>query len=370
MPWQWPWRRTEDRALWQVGDLPASPTWAGVRVTPDTALRLGAVWACIRLLADTVAGLPIDAYRAGAREPVDPKPVLLATPAAYTPFADWVYAVMVSALTTGNAYGLVTARAGAAERPTQIDLVEPDRVQPEVDPVRRTVTWRLDGSEIDREDLWHLRAYPKAGQVEGLSPIRYAAESIGLGLGAQQYGAKFFGDGATPSGVLSTDQRLTREQAFDAHQVWMTRHKNRRGIAVLGNGIQFRPVSIRPDESQFLDTQKFTVQQVARLYGVPPEMIGAESGASMTYANIESRDLSYLKYGVGPWLARLERAVGDLLPRGTYVKFNVGGLLRTDLKTRYESYKLALEGGWLTLDEVRELEDREPLPPSQPGGFA
>jgi HK97 family phage portal protein len=272
MPWQWPWqRRREDRALWQVGDLPTSPTWAGVPVNPDTALRLAAVWSCVRLLADTVSGLPIDAYRAGSRQPLEAKPALLVTPAAYCSFADWAYQVMVSALTRGNAYGLVTARAGAAERPTQIELLHPDRVTVQVDPVRRTITWRLDGAEIDREDLWHFRAYPLAGSPEGLSPIAYARETIGLGLGAQQYGAKFFGDGATPSGVLSTDQRLTREQAFDAHEVWMARHKNRRGIAVLGNGIQFRPVSIRPDESQFLDAQKFTVQQVARVFGISPK---------------------------------------------------------------------------------------------------
>jgi HK97 family phage portal protein len=113
---------------------------------------------------------------------------------------------------------------------------------------------------------------------------------------------------------------------------------------------------------QFLNTQRLTVQQICRIYGVPPEMIAADSGNSLTYANVEQRHLSLLKYAVGPWLVHLETALTDLVPRGAYVKFNAGGLLCTDLTTRYESYEIALRAGFLTVAEVRELEDREPLP--------
>jgi HK97 family phage portal protein len=130
----------------------------------------------------------------------------------------------------------------------------------------------------------------------------------------------------------------------------------------MGSGIKWQAVSVAPEESQFLDTLRFNVQQIARIFGVPPEMIAAESGNSQTYANIESRDLSLLKYAVQPWLGRLERAMNTLVTRGQYVKFNAAGLLRTDLKTRYESYAIGLEQGFLTIEEVRDLEDREPLP--------
>lgn len=357
-------KRTEDRALWQVGDAyPGSSTHAGVTVTPDTALRSSAVWACVNLLADLVSTMPADVFRSDTRTAVEPKPVLITTPAAHSSFGDWTYQVMTSLLLRGNAFGLVVART-VAERPSQIEMLDSDRVNVTVDRNSSAVEYRLDGRVIDRDDLWHLRAYPVAGSPLGLSPVAYARQSIGLGLAAETFGAKFFGDNATPAGILTSDQVLTRDQALALHDMWAASRGGRRGTAVLGNGTKFQPISITPDESQFLDTQRFGVQQIARLYRIPPEMIGSESGASMTYANIETRDLSLLKYAVDPWLVRLENALTNLLPRGQFVKFNRASLLRTDTLSRYQSYKLGLEGGWLTLDEVRALEDRQPLPRS------
>lgn len=132
----------------------------------------------------------------------------------------------------------------------------------------------------------------------------------------------------------------------------------------MGHRGKFDAISINPEESQFLDTMRFNVAQVCRIYGVPPEMVAAGSGQSQTYANVEFRDLSLLKYSVQPWLGRLERAMNTLVPRGQYAKFNAAAFLRTDLKTRYESYAIGLDKGFLTIDEVRALEDREPLPAS------
>jgi HK97 family phage portal protein len=299
-------------------------------------------------------------FAKGTRREVDP-PRVLVTPAAGTDLPDWLWQHMASYLLRGNVTGLIVDRAGLG-RPSQIELVSPDRLMPQVDQNDRTVTWRLDGQEIDRDEVWHRRAYPVPGEVLGLSPIAHAAQSIGLGLGAEAFGAKFFGDNATPSGLLTSDQRLTRGQAQELSEAWRIAHKGRRKTAVLGSGTKWQAVSVAPEESQFLDTLRFNVQQIARVFGVPPELIAAESGNSQTYANIESRDLSLLKYAVGPWLGRLERAMTTLVTRGQYVKFNAAGLLRTDLKTRYESYAIGLDKGFLTLDEVRDLEDREPLP--------
>jgi HK97 family phage portal protein len=318
------------------------------------------VWACVRLLADVISTMPVDAYRSGSREPIEPRPGILVTPAAGTPMHDWLAQVVRSLLLAGNAWGLVTDRTGAGLRPSRIELLDPARVTVQVDP-DGGVTHRLDGREIDQDDLWHLRAYPVAGQVLGLSPIAYAMQSIGA---AEQFGAKFFGDNATPSGLLTTDQRLTRQQAQDLSDMWQTTQKGKRKTAVLGDGAKWQAVSVAPEESQFLETMRFNVTQVCRLFGVAPEMIAAASGDSLTYANVEMRSLDFLTYTVGPWLTRIETALTDLVARGTYVKFNSGALLRTDLKSRYESYSIALASGFLTLDEVRELEDREPLPAS------
>jgi HK97 family phage portal protein len=357
----WPFKRRQDRELWQVGDLyPGPATRSGVRVTPDTALRLSAVWGCVRLLADVVSELPVKVFQTGTRTEVDP-PSVLVTPAAGTDLPDWLWQHMVSYLLRGNVMGLVVDRAGLS-RPSQIELLNPDRVQPQVDPYDFTVTWRLDGHEVDPADLWHKRAYPVPGQPLGLSPIAHFSQTIGLGLAAESYGAAFFGDDATPAGILTTDQTMSPDSAKTIHERWKSSRGGKKGTAVLGSGLKFQAISIAPEESQFLDTQKFQVQQIARIYGVPPEMIAAESGDSMTYANIEQRDLTLLKYAVGPWLGRLERAMDTLVPRGQYVKFNAAALLRTDLKTRYEAHEIGLRAGFLTIDEVRDMEDRAPLP--------
>jgi HK97 family phage portal protein len=362
----WPFgKRTQDRALWQVGDIYPPGRYladrSGVPVTPDTALRLSAVWGCVRLLADVVSELPVHVFAKGTRDEVDPPPVLV-TPAAGTDLPDWLWQHMISYLLRGNVMGLVVDRVGLT-RPSQVELVNPDRVTPQVDQGDQSVTWRLDGREIDTADLWHRRAYPVPGQPLGLSPIGYAAGSIGLGLAAQDFGAKFFADDGTPTGVLTSDMHLTSTQADEISARWRALRSGDRRTAVLGSNLKYQAISIPPEESQFLETQKFGVQQICRLYGVPPEMVASDSGASMTYANVESRDLSLLKYSVQPWLGRLERAMNTLLPRAQYCKFNTAALLRSDLASRYSSYAIGLDNGFLTVDEVRELEDREPLPP-------
>jgi HK97 family phage portal protein len=353
----WPFRKRQDRALFNVGNAwPGPASASGVRVTPDTAMRSAAVWSCVRLLADVVSELPVHVYDSDRRE-VDP-PRALVTPAAGTDLQDWLWQHMVSYLLRGNVMGVIADRV-TVTRPAQIELVNPDRVTVQTDPDGNI--WRLDGREIDRADLWHRRAYPLPGEPLGLSQIAYFANTVGLGLAAEQYGSKFFRNSAIPSGVLTSDMSLTTEQAEEALALWQFAQRDLRKTAVLGSGLKFQAVSIAPEESQFIDTMRLNVQQIARIFAVPPEMIGADSGNAMTYSNIEARDLSFLKYALQPWLGRLERAMNTLVPRGQYVKFNAAALLRTDTLNRYQAHAIALENGFLTLNEVRELEDRPPL---------
>ena len=334
----------------------APPTWSGASVGPDQAMRLSVVWSCVRLLADTVSTLPVDVYRGTQNLPLPP---LLVTPAAGQPRHDWLYQVMVSLLLRGNAYGVVTARSGAALRPAQIELANPDRVV--VERREGRVTYRIGGVAYDPEDVWHVRAYPVPGEALGLSPVEYARQAIGLGLAAEKFGAQFFGDGATPSGVLTTTQGLSQIQAEAVATSWRQAHADRRKVAVLSNGLQFTPIAIAPEESQFIETQRFTVAQIARVFGVPPEMVGSDAGNSLTYSNVESRALDFLRYSVQPWLIRLETALSGVLPRDQFVRFNAGGLLRATTKDRYEAHEVALRAGFLTINEVRALEDLPPL---------
>ena len=252
---------------------------------------------------------------------------------------------------------------GAGLLPAQVDLVHPDRVAVVTEDGRQVV--RVGGQEYDRADLFHVKAYPFPGSMLGLSPIAYARESIGLGLGAEKFGAKFFGDSAIPSGVLTTDQRITAGDAIDLKERWNTRLKGRREIAVLGAGARFQPITIAPEEAQFIQTQQFNVATICRFYGVPPTALGGETGGHMDYSSPEMRATDLLTWTVRPWLYRIERAVSGLLPRTQSAKFNAGGFVRATLLDRYQAHKLGIEAGFLTVNEARAYED---LPPLQQGG--
>jgi HK97 family phage portal protein len=336
-------------------------TDAGISVSADTSLRLSAVWACVRLLSDTVSTLPVDVYRKGTPDTPLPLPVLLARPSDTFTTIEWLHALMTSLTLRGNAYGVITGRTGAAGWPSQIELVNPDVVQVYRNDAGR-IEYRIGGTEYDRGDIFHVRAFTSPGSLVGLSPIEYARQSIGLGLAAESFGARFFGDNATPSGLLISKGPITAETAASLKERWHASHKGRRELAILSGDVEFTPITISPNESQFVETQRFTVAQIARLFGVPPEMIGGEAGGSLTYANVEQRALDFTTFALGPWVARIEAALSDLLPRGQVVKLNTGALLRADLKTRYEAHSIGIASGFLTVDEARALEDRPPLP--------
>jgi HK97 family phage portal protein len=375
MPWRWPWTpRTQDRALFNIGDIPPVQSWAGVQVTPDRALRLSTVWGCVRLLADSVSTLPLQVFRDDERDPL-PTPRLLQRPSADHPeLADWLWAVVGCLLTRGNAWGMISDRAGAGLLPAQVDLLDPDRVGVQEGRDAPPVI-RVDGAEVDRAELWHVKAYPVAGSILGMSPIAYARESIGLGLAAEKFGAQFFGEGAVPSGVIESDQRLDRTAAETLVATWMIRHQGRHKPAVLG-GAKYRNITIAPEEAQFVETQRFNVSTICRFFGVPPVMMGGETGGHEDYSSPEMRATELLQFTLAPWLRRVERAVSALLPRSQRAKFNAGALLRPTLRERYEAHRLGIEAGWLLRSEVREIEDRPPIPgidnqpPPAPGAVA
>lgn len=350
------------------GDSGSARTAAGITVNADSALRLSAVWACVRLLADTVSTLPVDVYGKGrdGTTAAIATPPLLTRPSDAFGLVDWLHALTASLALRGNAYGVITGRTGAAGWPSQIELVNPDVVA-----VARTtdgrIEYRIGGTEYPRDDVFHVRAFTLPGALTGLSPIEYARQAVGLGLAAEQFGARFFGDNATPAGLIISKERLTAEQAGTLKSRWKARVvEGSREIAIMSGDLSFQPLTIPPEESQFIETQRFTIAQVARMFGVPPEMIGGEAGGSLTYANVEQRAIDFVTFALGPWVARIEAALSALLPRGQHVKLNTGALLRADLLTRYQAHEIGIRAGFLTIDEARALEDRAPLPDPYP----
>jgi HK97 family phage portal protein len=369
MPWSWPWKR-HDRALWQVGDLPVASTYAAVPVNPTTAMQHSAVWACVNLIAGSISTLPLAAYRKGERDPLPDLPPLLRQPSATMNLPDWLYAALQSLLLRGNCYGQIVDRAGAGLLPSQVELLSPDTVQVTTEDGRLII--RVNGQEVDPASIWHVKAFTTAGSVVGLSPIQHARQAVGLGLGAEKFAAKLFADGL-PAGVLTSEERITQEAADNLKARWRARyHDGNREIAVLGSGARFQAISISPEEAQFLETTRANVAQVCRYFGVQPELIGGESGGSLTYANVEQRALDFLTFGLRPWLVRLEAAISGLLSSTTTVKFNAAALVRTDLLSRYQAHESAIRAGWKLRSEVRELEDLPPVAgiDDQPAGGA
>jgi HK97 family phage portal protein len=378
------WSRIQNREAITLEQLLAedtTPTASGQQVTTETALRLSTVFGCVNLIADAVATLPLDVYRRGERTPLANTPRWLEKPSADFELHDWLYAAMASLLLRGNCYGLITGRSGAGFLPSQVDLANPDRVSVGVDDNGRPV-YRIGGVEQDTADIWHVKAYPYAGSLTGLSPIAYARESIGLGIAAEQYGAKFFNSADLPTGFLESPQPIDQMTADTLRARW---HQiaagnpdrggpwGKRDIAVLSNGATFKPLAIAPEESQFVETQKANVATICRYFRVPPEMVGGETAGPLAYSSPEMRSTDLLMFALRPWLYRLERAVSRLLPRTQVARFNAGGFARVTLKERYEAHEIGIRSGWLLRSEVRALEDRPPIagidePPEPPTG--
>lgn len=325
----------------------------------DRALQVSSVWACIRLLSDAVSMMPLHGYtmQNGIRVPT-PDPTLIVKPSADATTTEWVYMTMVSLLLRGNFYGRVTLRDSMGY-PTQVEPMDPDKVNLQTDSSGRT-TYSYDSQVIPTSEVVHIRAFRLPGRARGLSPIQYAAATINTDAAASGFGLDFFTNGAHPSGILSTATTLTQDQALTAKERFIAAVKGREP-AILSGGLSYQQIQVKPEESQFLATQEYGVREIARIFGVPPEMIAANSGSSMTYANVEQRALDFLTYSVQPWLTRLEAALAQLLPGHRHVRFDTSILTRTDFLTTMQATAIGIASKQETPDEARALRDLPPL---------
>lgn len=334
----------------------------------EASLQKVAVWASVTLLAGTAAMLPIDVFSGdGPRRQERPMPAWMhdLSGDGYG-LEDWIWQYMASSLLRGNVYGLIAGRDPRRGTPTQIVLQHPDTVQGWRDTKDGRVHWRIGAQEAPVPDVWHRRVFPIPGRLMGLSPIAYQALTIGTGIAAMRFGAQWFEEGAHPTGVLTSEANLEQSDAQTAKQRFLAAIQGKREPVVLGKGWAYQPIQIAPNESQFLETNNMTSAECCRIFGPGiAEILGYETGGSLTYQNIEQRNLQLLIYALDPWLVRLERALSSLLPRPQQVKFNRGALLRTDLLTRYRAHAIAIKAKFGTQDEARELEDRPPLTPAQ-----
>lgn len=346
----------------------------GRRVDGATAMRHSAVWACLRLRADLLSTMPLDVLKrvrtdTGSVQVEMNKPPVLTSPDGVWPIEDWLYASQVDLDRYGNAFGVIRARDGAG-LPALIELVD-----------AATVTVRGSGPRIEEyvfgrdhyspEEVWHERQYPIAGMPLGLSPIGYAAMSIEGWLSAQHFMVEWFNGSAMPAAALKNTERTVPAVEAAAIKTRYTASVRNGDVFVHGKDWEFSTVGAKASESSFLDVGRYSISDVCRFLGVPGDMIDAESSTgSITYANVTQRNLQLLILNLAPVLRRRESAFSRrLLPQPRYVKFNRGSLLEMDLKTRYESYKVAVEARTLAPSEVRELENRQPFTTDQLAEF-
>ncbi|MFF9324036.1 phage portal protein [Streptomyces sp. NPDC014776] len=339
-------------------------TFARVNLTQaESSLQKVAVWSAVDLIASLGSTLPVDVYEGtGAARRELPKPKVLEDPSGEGyGLADWTYQYLMSLLLRGNANGRIADRDRIGN-PTQIVLYHPDEVRGWRDAKTGLPQWRAGAEEVPAEEMWHQRAYVVPGRLMGLSPIAHHATTIGQGIAAARFGQQWFEDGAHPSGILTNDQKLDKEQARTAKERFMAALRGSREPLVLGGSWKFQAIQVAPEESQFLETQRYTAAECARIYGPGiAEVLGYDTGGSMTYANVEQRSLDLLTYTLDRWLVRTERMFTALLPPGQYVKINRSALSRTDLLTRFRAHALALQNRWTTPNEVRDLEDQPPV---------
>ncbi len=342
---------------------------AGVQVTPNSALRLAAVFASVRVLAESIASLPVHVMerKGGGATKAESHPVnelLHEQPNDEMTSFIWRETGQGHLALRGNTYSVIE-RNGAG-RAIALWPQPVGDVELFIDDSRR-VKYRVRGDSggaaiFDREEMIHIKGLGADG-LRGYSVLNVARETIGLGLATQKHGAEFFGDGARPEGILSTEQNLTPEQRKRNRESWMAQHKNKRNMAVLGAGMKYQAIGVTPEEAQFLETRKFQVADVARIFRVPPHMIGDLEKA--TFSNIEHQALEFVVHTLRPWIVRWEQELNRKLftrteRRRFFVAFNVDGLLRGDFKARTEGYASGITNGWMTRNEARQLENLNP----------
>ena len=353
---------------------------SGKRVSQKSAMQMTAVYSCVRILSEAVASLPIHVYKynsqGGKEKALDHPLYFLLHDEPNPEMTSFVFreTLMTHLLLWGNAYAQII-RNGKGEIVALYPLM-PDRMTVDRDEYGKlyyeyTVSTddahTLKGSTVRLEprDVLHVPGLGFDGLV-GYSPIAMAKNAIGLAIAAEEYGSKFYANGAAPSGVLEhpgtlKDPAKVRDSWSETFGGSANSHK----IAVLEEGMKYTPISINPNEAQFLETRKFQINEIARIFRVPPHMVGDLEKSS--FSNIEQQSLEFVKYTLDPWVSRWEQSMIRSLftkeEKTTYfIKFNVDGLLRGDYQSRMNGYAIGRQNGWMSANDIRELENLDRIP--------
>jgi HK97 family phage portal protein len=361
--------RTETRAmsyqaLWGSGADLTTRTWSGATVTYDSALALSTTYACVRLLTDTISTLPVDTFfrSDGQRLPFRPKPAWVDEPDAGTTREEHVQQVVMSLLLDGNSYTRVYRNAVGDV--VSLVVLDPTRMQ-----IRRDrfgdVEYVWDSSRIlTRADIKHITMLKRPGSLKGIGPLDEVKQSFGSAQALDEFAARFFSGGSTTSGIIETAAVLTREQALDVKSAYEETHRGLRNshrVAVLGGGSKFTKTGVDPEQAQMLESRRFAVEEIARIFRVPLHMLQVAAPGVQSYASNEQNAIQFAQYTLRPIVSKIETAYTQLLPGGAFLRINMDGLLRGDLSSRYSAYSTGIQSGFLSISDIRRLEDLRPV---------
>lgn len=360
---------------------------SGKTVNEFTAMQTTAVYACVRILAETLAALPLQMYRytSGGKERVYDHPLYHLLHDEPNPeMTSFIFreTLMSHLLIWGNAYAqIIRDRLGRVQglyplRPDKMTVCRDNQEKifylytktsdenPNIRPYGQVA--------LPKEEVLHIPGLGFDGLV-GYSPIAMARNAVGMTMACEEYGASFFANGASPSGVLEhpgvlKDPAKVRDSWNAVYRGTGNAHK----VAVLEEGMKYQQIGIPPEEAQFLETRKFQLDEIARLYRIPPHMIGDLEKSS--FNNIEQQSMEFVKYTLDPWVIRWEQAMQKALflpeeKKQYFLKFNVNGLMRGDYESRMTGYSIGRQNGWLSANDIREMEDMNPVPDEEGGNL-
>ena len=332
------------------------PRSATSGVTTNDALSLASVYRSVSIIATAMKQLGIHVYRDDAE--VTPTPLVIRQPDSKVTREVWMEQTINSLALAGNAYWLIS-RNGRGET-INLEVLNPFDMMIQTDDYGTALYYYYRGTiKYELNQIEHLGMLRVPGNAYALGPIQSCQAELLNARDTRDYASKWFTDSGIPSGILKSDQMLSPDQAQAAKDAWNLTAGARHGTAVLGNGLNWQPVYLSPKDSMFIEAQGWNVQQIARLFGIPANMLLAPvgDGASMTYQNMEQEQMGFVRYTLSQYIVAIESSLSKLMSRGTMVKINVDSLLRSDTLTRYQAHKLAIESGWMTVDEVRAIED-------------
>ena len=358
---------------------------SGKPVNERTAMQMTAVYSCVRILAESIAGLPLHLYkyndRGGKEKAIDHTLYRLLHDEPNPEMSSFVFreTLMTHLLLWGNAYAQII-RNGKGDVMALYPLM-PNRMKVDRDDkgnLYYEYSHRTDEANTMKEstvklkptDVFHIPGLGFDGLV-GYSPIAMAKNAIGMAIACEEYGAKFFANGAAPSGVLEHPGTIKDpEKVRESWQGKFGGSENANKIAVLEEGMKYVPIGIAPEQAQFLETRKFQLNEIARIFRIPPHMIGDLDKSS--FSNIEQQSLEFVKYTLEPWIARWEQTIQRSLfnekeKRDYFAKFNLEGLLRGDYESRMKGYSVGIQNGFMSPNDIRELENLD-LIPDEDGG--